>query len=312
VIEIIDILLPVFGLMGVGYLAAWYGLMNVAAADGFSAYVHRIAAPLLVFRSIATTPAPDISPVILLLCYFGAVFIVWSLASLIARSVLKTDGPVSAMVGVGASYSNSVMLGMPLVIISYGAEGALIFFVIFPFHMPVMTLINSLQIEFSRGGEVKFGAAVLSTLLSMAKNPIIVGLVIGGIFRFSGLMLTQSADTITKIIADTAVPCALISMGLILHRHGIARGFKPALLMTVLKLGLLPALVWVFAAKLAGLDAVSVGVLTIFAAAPVGINVYIYATTHDVGVAEASSAIAISTVLSIATISIILALLGVG
>jgi len=286
--------------------------MNVAAADGFSAYVYRIAAPVLVFRSIATTPAPDISPATLLLCYFGAVTIVWLLASGISRSVLKTDGPVSAIVGVGASYSNSVMLGMPLVIISYGAEGALIFFVLFPFHMPVMTLVNSLQIEYSRGGGVNFGAAVLATLKSMARNPIIIGIAIGALSRFSGITLPQSADTIVKLIADTAVPCALISMGLISYRYGIVKGLRPAIVMTVLKLAVLPALVWVFAAKIAGLDAISVGVLTIFAASPVGINVYIFASAHDVGVAEASSAIAISTVLSVATISIVLALLGVG
>lgn len=310
--EIIDIVLPVFGLLGVGYVAAWSGLMSVSAADGFSAYVYRIAIPALVFRAIALTPAPDIAPVTLLLCYFGAVAIVWTLASLAARYVLKIDGPVSAIVGVGAAYSNTVMLGLPLVVTSYGSEGALIFFILFPFHMPVMTLVNSIQIELSRGREVNFGKAVLATARSMAKNPIIVGVAAGAIFRFSGLTLPQSADTVTDMIATTAVPSALVSMGLILRRYGVSRGFRPAILMTALKLLVLPALVWVFTAKIAGLDATTVGVLTIFAAAPVGINTFIYASSHGVGVAEASSAIALSTGLSIVTISIVLALLGVG
>ena len=310
--EVFNIVLPVFGLLAIGYVAAWTGLINDVAADGFSIYVQRVAIPFLVFRAIGLTPAPDIAPAALLLCYFGTIVIVWTIGSLVAKHILKTDGQVSAITGVGGAYSNTVMLGLPLVVTSFGDEGALIFFILFPFHLPLMTLLSAIQIEWSRGENVNFVQTIMNTFRGMAGNPIIVAIIVGALFRASGLTLPESVDTVSKTVADTAIACALVSMGLILRRYGISRGFKPALLMSGLKLLLFPALVWFFASHVAGLDPVTVGVLTIFGASPVGVNTFIFATRYGVGQAEASSAIAISTGMSIFTISAVLIFLGVG
>lgn len=310
--QVFDIVLPVFGLLGIGYAAAWIRLLGEAATDGLAAYVYRIAIPILVFRFVVTNDTPETSPLVLLGCYFGAVAIVWALSSAIARLGFGVRGPLNAIAGMGAAYSNSVLLGFPLIVASYGDAGALIFFILTPFHMPIMALALALHLEMSRGDQVAYAKVAIATFRSMAQNPIIIGIASGVLYKVSGLPLPGLANTISKSIGDTGLPCALFCMGLTLRRYGVREGLKLALLMTILKLLLLPALVWFFAHQIAGLDPVSVGALTIFAAAPAGVNVFIFASQYQVGIAQASSAIAISTALSIVTISVALAFLGVG
>lgn len=310
--EIFDIIMPIFGIMALAYGAAWFGIVDKSVTDGLSAYVHRIAVPLLVFRFVATSKAPETAPLTLLLCYFGAMAIVWTTTSLLARHVLKTDGTIAAIAGTGSGFSNTVMLGLPLIVASYGDAGALIFFILLPFHLPLVAFSLAIQVEVSRGQQLDYGQVALSILLSVIKNPIIIGIAAGLVFRYFGFTLSHSAETISKSIADTAIPCALFSMGLTLYGYGIMTGLRTAILISTMKLVLLPALVWFFTAQIAQLDDTTVGVMTIFASAPVGINVFILASQYEAGTAETSSAIALSSALSIFTISLVLAFLGVG
>jgi hypothetical protein len=68
--------------------------------------------------------------------------------------------------------------------------------------------------------------------------------------------------------------------------------------------------VWWLASAVFGLPPVWVGVATLFAASPPGINAYLFAVRYDAGVGAASSAIAIGTVLSALTMAAILVALG--
>ena len=52
--EILAIVLPVFGLIGIGALFAWTKLLSHASGDALSDFVFVVAIPLLIFRIVAT------------------------------------------------------------------------------------------------------------------------------------------------------------------------------------------------------------------------------------------------------------------
>ena len=58
---IVDIIVPVFGIVGIGYVAARVGLFSAEATRGLSAFVFNFAIPALLFRTMVTTKLPPCS-----------------------------------------------------------------------------------------------------------------------------------------------------------------------------------------------------------------------------------------------------------
>lgn len=308
----LNVVLPVFGLVALGYVAAWAGYLSSRVAEGLAAYVYNVAVPLLIFRAIVASEPQQAAPAAVIFSYYGAVAVVWLLAWLVGSKLFHFDGPRTATLGIGATFSNSVMLGLPLILKSFGDPGAVIFFILFPFHLPLLSLAHTVHAEFSRGASEGIAAAALATLKGVATNPIIVAIAAGVLVRVADLPVPYLAGQLIDPIADSAPGCALFAMGLTLRGYGIAEGARAAIAITVLKLLVQPALVFVSAQFVFGFDPLTVAVLTVFAAAPSGVNAFIHASRYNAGMADASSAIALSTALSVFTISAMLVLFGVG
>jgi predicted permease len=89
----------------------------------------------------------------------------------------------------------------------------------------------------------------------------------------------------------------------------IAGNLGPAAVMVASKLFLHPLVVWLLVGQLLDLEPFWVQAAVIFAACPVGANVFIFAQHYEAGVEAASSAIVISTGLAMITISALLLIL---
>ena len=130
--------------------------------------------------------------------------------------------------------------------------------------------------------------------------------------RLSGVSLPGPATSIVDMLASAASPCALFAMGIALRRYGLAHQPSLAALVTGLKLVVHPALVYVFAFHVFSMPPVWAGVAVLFAAAPCGLNAYLFAERYRSGVGVSASAITLSTGLSVLTTTFWLAMLGVG
>ena len=58
----LGIVLPVFGLIGVGYLARQARLVTDRAGDGLSEFVFALAVPCLIFRTLVRAEIPEVQP----------------------------------------------------------------------------------------------------------------------------------------------------------------------------------------------------------------------------------------------------------
>jgi predicted permease len=114
------------------------------------------------------------------------------------------------------------------------------------------------------------------------------------------------------LLGSAAVPCALISMGIALHRYGLQTGWKLPTLISILKLVIHPLVVLLLATRVFDMPPVWAGVAVLFASCPSGINAYLFAERYNEGVALASSAVTLSTALALGTTILWLYVLGVG
>ena len=120
---IIDIVLPAFCLIGFGYVIARLNYLGEPVGDALADFVFKVAVPVLLMRSIATAEFGENNPWFFALAYFMAIAVVWLVAMALIRFVFKRGARAAVIAGLGASYSNLILLGIPLTERAFGEPG---------------------------------------------------------------------------------------------------------------------------------------------------------------------------------------------
>lgn len=300
-----DIILPVFGLIGLGYAAAWTGLFKPAVGDGLASFVFTLAIPVLLFRTLATIEFGDVSPLPLFASYFTGVALVWLAADLLTRRVFGRDGLAGIVAGFSAGFSNMVLLGIPLALVAFGPERTLPIFLIVSVQLP-LTFSAAVILGGRRRGQGD-GADAAGTLRTIGRdllrNPIVIGIVLGGAWGVADLPLGGPFLDLIDNLSLAAVPCALFAMGMGLRRYGLAGNLTLAAILSVLKLVALPGLFYLLATRVFALPDDWVLVATVGAACPSGINAWLLATHFGTGQAISASTITLTAAASVITMS---------
>lgn len=299
----IAIVLPVFGLIAVGYAARLFGLVKDETGEGVSDFVFSLAVPCLIFRTLARAEVPAVQPWGYWIAYFAGVAIVWAIASAVAVRFFGLSGTASVVVGFAAGQANTVMMGIPLILAAYGEEGAVPLFLLIAIHLPVIMVAGTVLIEGRDASLSEIGRKLLV-------HPVILSMIFGLLGPLVADRIPKPLWEIVDMLGSAAIPCSLVAMGIALRRYGMEAGWKLPALVTVLKLVVQPLIVFVLARYLFEMPAAWSGVAVLFAACPTGVNAYLFAERYREGVAVTSSAIALSTALALGTTVVWLQVLG--
>lgn len=298
--------------MAFGYGATFTRVFDRAAANALAAFVFYFAIPVMLFRNMATTTLPEEIAWGYLLSYFIGVTIIFAVGMTVARLAFGGSFERQAIIGFGSAFGNSVLLGIPLVLTSFGEQASLPLFLLLAFHSTVLFTAITVILEVGRGGREELRAVPLKALTGLVTNPILWGMTGGIAFNLLGLELPGPVDRFASMVAGAAVPCALFSVGASLRAYRIVGALKPATMIVALKLVGHPLVVWLLATRVFDVPALWAKVVVLLAALPVGVNVYLFGTRYDAGQAESAAAILISSILSVVTLSVVLYWLGAG
>lgn len=311
---IVGVVLPVFAILGLGYALVRLRILPQSLGDALGEFVFVVPIPFLLFRAIATLDLRDFDPWALWGAYFCAALAVLFIGTFLTSRVFGRDAPAAVIGGMCAAYANVVMVGIPLASETLGEAGLTLLLVLIALHSPLMLAVSSVAIALvttpaaGKGGVA--AAALTQSLRALARNPIILAILAGALYRVTGLPLEGVPRAVIDRVAETAVPLALMALGMSLNHYGISGNVRPAIALCVVKLALLPALVFVFA-RLFGLDELTTAVVVLAAAGPTGVNAYLLATRVSTGLALAANTITLSTAASVVTLTLWLAILGV-
>jgi len=309
---LIDIIVPVFAVVGVGFTAAHKRWLSEAGVDGLGAFVFNFAIPAMLFKAMATRDMPETIEWSLLIAYFGAAYLSWFVGIAMFRNVFRRDWATASVLGLGGAFSNAVMLGLPLVHLAFGEAGLLPAFLIISFHTWQLFFVVTVLVETARGRKGRLTALVGDVIKGLVSNPIIVAVLAGILWNALDLGLAGPVERFLDLLGRAGIPCALFCLGASLARYELKGALPQASVIGVLKLGLHPLLVYLIGAHLFGLDGLWLSVAVLMAATPVGINVYLFGIRYDTGTAPAATSILLTTLVSVATLSGVLWLLGVG
>lgn len=305
--DILSIVAPVFGLIALGYVFGNLGWLSPTAEQGVAEFAFRLAIPALLMKTVATAELGNLSVAGIWLSFYGAILTTYVASVLGTKFLLRRPPQDEASIAMSTMFGNAVLLGIPISLTTFGPAAAAPLALILSVHAPSLWLVTTLH---ARIADRETGARpgdILATLIQdLAQNPIIIGILIGGLWRVSGVPMPEFVLKILSLLAQAGVPAALVALGLSLVRFEI-RGQIPTLTMIVaLKLLLMPFIAFMLGRFVFQLDTVPLGVVTILASVPTGANAYIFAIKNGRAVNSASGAVALGVVLSAFTVSLLL------
>ena len=308
--DILLVVLPVFLVIGAGYLATRAGLFSSSAVDGLMVFTQSFAVPCLLFRGLVDLDfGAYFDPRLLFSFYIGAV-IAFGLGILGARRVFHRRPGEAVAVGFGALFSNSVLLGLPIMEHAYGTAALAPNFAIISIHAPFCYLLGTAAMELARAdgrGLAETGRAVAR---SMLRNALMIALALGFVVNLAQIPIPAAVRGGIDMMADAALPAALFGLGGVFTRYAIRASLAEAGMVAGLSLLVHPAIAYGLTQWVFHLPDGFVRSAVMTAAMAPGVNSYVFASLYGRGQAQAASAVLLATAVSVLTISGWLAILG--
>lgn len=272
---VVGLTAPLFLLVLVGYLLSRWGDWPKPASDALTRFVFAVAIPALLFRLMSEFPRLPPVDVRILFAYFGGCAITYIVARAVAARFFAMDGTQQSLFGMGTIFSNSVLLGIPLVKVTLGDDSLPVVSLILIFNSLLLWTLVTISVEWARNRDFSV-RGIGRTAWEVVTNPVVAGILAGTAFGFTGWALPAPIDQTLQLMGQAAVPMSLIVLGMGLAEYGVRDGWRPSLAITALKLTLLPLTVYVLGRTME-LPLRELRTIVVLASLPIGANVYLMA-----------------------------------
>lgn len=309
-LDLFNVIIPVFAIIGVGYLAVRLRLFPTEGTKALVAFVNNFATPCLLCQAMLTSDFNrTFDPAVIVPFYVGALFSLLC-GVLIARNIFRQRPGESVSSGFSAMFTNTVLVGIPVIQRAYGAAALPTVFSIIAFHAPTLITLGMLIMELMRRDGAPLGKTLVVALQRIVRNPLLWGVVIGAVGNRLSIKVPEAGMAFLSMMSAAVLPASLFGLGGALNEYRISDSWMQASINSVFKLIVHPTIVYVLAAQVLHAPMEFVRYAVLLAAMPAGINVYVFATYYDRAVNVAANVVLISTVASIATITFWLWMLG--
>lgn len=297
---LLDVILPVFLVIGFGYAAVWRGFFSTSAVDGLMKYTQNFAIPFLLFRAISQMDLAQTFHAPLLISFYVGAFTGFILGFLGARYVFGRDLEDAVAIGFCCLFSNSVMLGLAITERAYGPEALAANFAIVAMHSPFCYGVGITAMEIVRNRGKSGIAKAQAVLKAMFRNALVLGIIAGFAVNLSGITLPEVATSAIDMVVRTALPVALFGMGGVLYQYRPEGEIGPILMIACVALIIHPSITWSLG-KSFNLSVPDLRSAVLTSAMAPGINTYVFANMYGRARRIAASAVLITSALSVIT-----------
>ncbi|MCE8007380.1 AEC family transporter [Aestuariivita sp.] len=303
-VEIFLRTVPFFALIGLGYWAGRTRFFSEEATAYLTKFVFYFALSAMLFRFAANLSLDEVFNGRLIAGYLWGTAFVYGIATIVAF-LRKLDVQYTAIEAQCAVIGNVGFLGIPMLAVIFGEAAVGPVMLVLAVDLIVFSSLIVILITGSRDGRMSL--SILKTVgLGLIKNPMIVAISLGLIWSALDIPIPGPMNEFLAILGAAATPGALFAIGASLASKSAER-VQVALWLSFCKLGLHPLFVAIGVLILFPIDPFSAAVVISAAALPVAGNVYILAQHYNVAPHRASAAILLSTVISIITVSVVIA-----
>lgn len=299
---LLEVVLPVFLLIGAGYAAVWSRILGDADIDGLMRFTQTIAIPCLLFLAIATLDLGQSFDLTMLGSFYVGALTGFGLGLAGARWLFGRPWEDAVVIGFVCLFSNSVMLGLPITERAYGSAALASNFAIVAVHAPICYLvgITAMEVVLNRGRGAL--SAMRRVLGGMARNALMIGIALGFAVNLSGLPLPGVARGALDMMVAAALPAALFGLGGVLFRYRPEGDLRTIAYCCAVSLLVHPAVTFGLGSGLGLSDGQMRSAVVTAAMAP-GVNGYIFANLYGRAKRVAASTVLLGTALTVLTTS---------
>ncbi|GAA6181242.1 AEC family transporter [Shimia sp. NS0008-38b] len=305
---LISVVMPVFILIGFGYLAAWRGYFSATNVDGLMRFATNFAIPMLLFRAISNLDLAAEYNLAMMGSFYSAATICFLAGMMGAKFLFGRDWEDATAIGFVCLFSNSLLLGLPIMERAYGADSLTGNYTIISIHAPFCYGLGIATMEIMRARHTSKIRIVPKVLKAMFSNALILGIGLGFVVNIGGVPLPEPAIHAVNLLASSALPAALFGMGGVLYRYRPEGDTRTILFCCALSLGLHPALTYAFG-TFSNISTENMRSVVVTSSMAPGINGYLFASMYGRGLRVAASTVLIGTAASVLTVWIWLGVL---
>lgn len=302
---VLNIVLPVFGVILLGVLSRVSGLLGEDSAVALNKFVYFIAIPPLLFLSCAKVPVAEILNVPFVATFLCGTAVTIAIAVLGGWFVFgHRQVPIMTLHAMTSIFSNTVYLGIPLLILAYGANGATPAIIATLVSNVIFLTLSAVIIESSQLAQDK-RVGRLIVLVSSFKNPLIIAPLLGTAFSWLDIGLFVPVENLLELLARGAGATALFAMGMSLVGFSVTAGALEIGWLSLMKLVVHPFVTWLFALYIFRLDQFWLECAVIIASLPAGVLVFVVAQRYGVYVQRSAASVVVSTALSVLSLAVV-------
>jgi predicted permease len=307
---VLSSLLPVVFLILMGFVAGRAKLVRQDAVRDLTNLVFLVLAQALLFRTMSSVHLEtlNLQPVFQYFVVAGALFFIMLM-------MYGRDSRASVL-ALASIFSNTLMIGVPLIGLAYGEAGQVLLFTLISLHALVLltmaTLVLELQMAYEHAAEHGESRHMLKTVGLAMKNavlhPVPLPILMGLIYAQTGLGLHPIVDKPLQLLGASFGPVALVLVGITLAQTPVGENFKGAMKISVVKTFVHPLLM-AAAGYAMGMRGLHLTVMVVAAALPIGANVFLFSQRYQKEEDVVTAAVAVSTALALISVSLVMALL---
>jgi len=305
---LLEVILPVFLVIGAGYLAVKKGAFSDEGADALMRFTQTFAIPCLLFRGIAELELGIYFEPRLLTSYYFPAIAGFTLGMLGSRILFGRPWEDSVAIGFCCLFGNLVLLGLPITERAYGADALQPNYALIALNAPVCYGLGITVMEVIRNKGGGATATFKAVWRAVTHNALIIGIALGFVVNLTNMPLPGVLTDAVDLMIRAALPAAIFGLGGVLARYKLEGDTGPVIMVCALMLVIQPMLTWGTATALDVSDEAFRSVVLTSAMAP-GVNAYVFANMYGVAKRVAASAVLISTASSVLTLWVWLALL---
>jgi len=310
-IEVLNLALPYFGLIFLGYACGRVKQLPDTGLAWMNFFIVYVALPCLFYRIVSRTPLEELTNISFVLGTMLSTLSAFALAFAIAMFGRRTM-PQATIAGLAGGYGNIGYMGPGLALATLGPQSAAPVALIFCFDSILLFSLVPLLMAIGGSDRRGFWSSTLHVGRSIVLHPFIIATVLGVLSAAAQVQPPVAIDRLMQFLQDAAAPCALFVLGVTVGLRPFPKLHWDVPAIVPIKLVLHPLIVFFVLGWLGPFSASWTYAAVLMAALPPALNVFILARQYDVWVEEASGSVLIGTLVSVCTLTAVMWMIKAG
>lgn len=296
----LNVVLPLFLIMAVGYLLRRIGLLDDAVLPKLNSLVFKAFLPMMLFNNIYHSDLESIMNPKLILTAVVSILVIFGVLCLVIPRIEK-DGPRRGAMVQGIFRSNYIIFGVPIVSGVFGEQGLGVVSILSAFAIPLFNVLSVVALEIFSHGTVNKNRIVKG----IVTNPLIIASLLGVVFLLAGIPIPTPVEEALADMSAIATPLGLVSLGGFFKFADTKRYLKQLIIVVAGRLVVCPAIFLpVFVSM--GFRGVDLMALATMMGAPIAVSSFIMAQQQGADADLAGQAVVYTALFSIFTMFLII------